>query len=211
MPKRPLTQQEQALGLLDQRGMARLSEFRAAGITAATISRMRDKGLVVQLGRGLYQRPDAPLDIHHSLAEAAKRVPRGVICLASALAFHGLTDTIPSRVWIAIATRDWRPQIDAPPIEVVRFPPHALASGIQTHAIEGVRVRITDPAKTIVDLFRMRRRAAGKTAGGTLAVEGLKAALRQRKATPAELARTANEAGVWDTVQPYLEALTVDA
>jgi predicted transcriptional regulator of viral defense system len=209
MKNRPLTQQERALALLDQRGIVRLAEFRAAGITAATIARMEHKGLLVQLSRGLYQRPDAPLDIHHALAEAAKRVPRGVICLASALAFHGLTDTIPSRVWMAVGSRDWRPQIDAPPIEVVRFPAMAFTTGIETHVIEGVPVRIYDPAKTVIDLFRVRRRA--KARGGTLAIEGLKAGLRQRKATPAQLARYAQDAGIGEVVQPYLEALTVDA
>jgi predicted transcriptional regulator of viral defense system len=207
-----LTQQERALALIDQRGMMRLSEFREAGITAATVSRMQQKGLVTQLGRGLYQHPDAPLDINHTLAEAAKRVPRGIICLASALAFHGLTDTIPSRVWIAIGSRDWRPQIDTPPVEIVRFPPKAFASGIERHAIEGVPVRIYDPAKTVVDLFRIRLRGKRQGgAGGSLAVEGLKAALRQRKATPAVLARYAIAAGIWVGMQPYLEALTTDA
>lgn len=205
------TQKQRALALLKQRGMARLAEFRAAGITAATVKRMEEKGLVVQLARGLYQRPDAPLGIHHSLAEAAKRVPRGVICLASALAFHGLTDTIPSRVWIAIGPRDWRPRLDAPPVEIVRFPAKAFETGNQIYAIEGVPVRITDPAKTVIDLFRVRQRGARKAAGGTLAVEGLKEALRQRKATPAEFAHYATEAGIWPVVQPYLEALTVDA
>jgi predicted transcriptional regulator of viral defense system len=213
MEKRALTQQERALTLIDQRGMMRLSEFREAGITAATVSRMQQKGLVTQLGRGLYQRPDAPLDINHTLAEAARRVPRGVICLASALAFHGLTDTIPSRVWIAIGSRDWRPQIDAPPVEIVRFPPKAFETGIERHAIEGVPVRIYDPAKTVVDLFRVRLRGGkrGGGAGGSLAVEGLKEALRQRKATPAVLARYAIAAGIWQDMQPYLEALTTDA
>jgi predicted transcriptional regulator of viral defense system len=214
MEKLPLRQQDRAVALLEQRGMARLAEFRAAGITAATVSRMEQKGLVTQLSRGLYQLPDVPLDTHHTLAEAAKRVPRGVICLTSALAFHGLTDTIPSRVWIAVGSRDWRPSIARPRIEVVRFPPKLLDTGIRTHVIEGVPVRMTDPAKTVIDLFRVRLRDGKRYAvapSANLAVEGMKEALRQRKATPAELARYAIEAGIWEAVQPYLEAMTVDA
>src|SRR5262245_10240338 len=98
--------QQRAISLLRERGIARLSEFIAAGITSATIARMEKRGQLLQLGRGLYQLPDTELDANHSLAEAAKRVPRGVVCLASALAFHDLTDTIPSRVWMAIGSRD---------------------------------------------------------------------------------------------------------
>jgi predicted transcriptional regulator of viral defense system len=95
-------QQDQALSLLRERGMARLSELTKAGVTAATVSRMKQRGLILQLGRGLYQLPDAATDANHTLAEAAKRVPRGVVCLTSALAFHELTDTIPAHVWMAI-------------------------------------------------------------------------------------------------------------
>src|SRR5215470_20263152 len=102
MTSQPDRQQDQAVSLLKERGMARLSELTKAGVTAATVSRMKEKGVIVRLARGLYQLPDASLDVNHSLAEAAKRVPKGVICLASALAFHDLTDTIPSRIWMAI-------------------------------------------------------------------------------------------------------------
>ncbi len=80
----------------------RLAELREAGVTAATMSRMERAGEVTRLSRGVYQLPDADLDPNHSLAEAAKRVPKGVVCLVSALAFHGLTDQLPPRVWMAI-------------------------------------------------------------------------------------------------------------
>jgi predicted transcriptional regulator of viral defense system len=200
--------------LLEQRGMMRLSEFIAEGITAATVARLEEAGGLVQLGRGLYQLPDAPLDANHSLAEAAKLVPRGVICLDSALAFHGLTDRIPSRIWVAIGPKDWRPRIDNPPITIVRFGPGIFDNGIDVHDIEHVLVRIYQPAKTISDLFfhafRQQRRYGSKTAV-THAVHGMKETLRLRKATPAEIARYADRAGIWQKVQPYLEALTVDA
>ena len=92
------TQRSQALALLKRRGMTRLAEFGQAGITATTVSRMEQAGEVVRLARGLYQLPDAALDPHQSLAEVARLVPKGVICLASALAFHGLTDQMPPKV-----------------------------------------------------------------------------------------------------------------
>jgi predicted transcriptional regulator of viral defense system len=194
--------------------MARLSEFTKAGVTAATVSRMKEKGLIARLGRGLYQLPDASTDANHSLAEAAKRVPKGVICLISALAFHELTDTIPSRVWMAIGPKDRRPRTDDPPLQIVRFGERVLSAGVKEHTVESVRVRIYNPAKTVVDMFRYRQSAGKrykKSPGLNLALEGLKEALRQRKATPAEIARYANEAGVWKAVRPYLEAMTANA
>lgn len=101
------TQRDQAIDLLRVKGIAHLSEFTDAGITAATIGRMVRTGDVNHLARGLYQLPDAPLDANRSLAEAAKRIPRGVVCLASALAYHELTDQFARAVWMAIGNRDW--------------------------------------------------------------------------------------------------------
>jgi predicted transcriptional regulator of viral defense system len=207
MPPVSETQQERAIALLKKQGMLRLSELKEAGITAATVSRMKEKGLVLHLSRGLYQLPDALFDSHHAL------VPKGTICLTSALAFHGLTDTIPSRVWVAIGAKDRRPRIETPPLQFVRYGEKVLTSGIKEHVIEGVRVRVYNPAKTVVDLFRYRRSAGKryqKSPGLNLALEGLREALRQRRASPAEIARYANEAGIWKVVQPYLQAMTAN-
>lgn len=199
------TQREQVLEILKDGSIVRLSEFRAEGITAATVSRMVDHGEVVRLSRGLYQLADAPLDANHSLAEAAKRVPKGVICLLSALAFHGLTDQLPRAVWMAIGTRDWAPTSGTPPTEIVRFTDALLSDDVITETIEGVPVKIFGVAKTIADCFRHRR-----TVGQTIALEGLQEALRQRKATPAEIARHAERGGVANVIRPYLEALTAN-
>jgi predicted transcriptional regulator of viral defense system len=207
-------QQDRAIALLSQRGMARLSELTDAGVTAATVSRMERNGKVIRLARGLYQLPNAPLDANHSLAEAAKLVPKGIICLQSALAYHDLTDRIPHSVWMAIGFENWRPRITQPPIQIVRFGPKVLPSGVEDHTIEGVPVRIYGAAKTVVDVFRFSHRAArryNQRPGLNQAIEGLREALRQRKATPAEIARYATEADIWNLVKPYLEALTADA
>src|ERR1700719_1476574 len=112
---------------------------------------------------------------------------------------------------MAIGPKDRRPRADHPPLQFVRFRHKMLRSGVEEHLIEGVRVRIYNPAKTIVDLFRYRQRAAKryqKSPGLNLALEGLREALRLRKATPSEIARYANEGGMWKVVQPYLEAMT---
>ena len=200
------SQQDRILALLGECGMMRHSEFRRAGIAPTAVSRAVDKGLVLQLRRGLYQLPGAPLDANHSLAEVTKLAPRGVVCLNSALAFHELTDVIPARVWMAIGRKDWRPRIERPVTSFLRFGPAVLTQGIEEHLIEGVSVRIYNPAKTVVDMFRYRREV-----GVNRAIEGLRETLRQRKARPAQIARYAADAGAWKLVQPYLEALTADA
>jgi predicted transcriptional regulator of viral defense system len=168
-------QREQLGAFLRARGIARLHEIRRAGITAATVSRLEREGIVTRLGRGLYQLTDAPLEGNHSLAEAAKRVPRGVICLVSALAFHGLTDQMPRRVWVAIGPKDWKPRIDSPPLRIVRFSDRFLRMGVETHEIEGIPVPIFGVAKTIADMFRHRR-----SVDTAVAVQALREALRQR-------------------------------
>jgi hypothetical protein len=115
---------------------------------------------------------------------------------------------------MAIGPKDWRPRIEKPPMLIVRFGPKVLEKGVETHLIESVPVRIYDPAKTVVDLFRYRQRAGRRyqnSTGLNLALEGLREALRQRKATPAKIAQYALEAGVWSAMEPYVNAMTANA
>ncbi|MGQ0671506.1 MAG: type IV toxin-antitoxin system AbiEi family antitoxin domain-containing protein [Hyphomicrobium sp.] len=208
------TQRDCVAQLLRDRGIARLRDLIAAGIAATTLTRMERAGEVVRVGRGLYQLPDAPASTHHDLAVVAKAVPSGVICLVSALSFHELTDVIPPRVWVAIGPKDRKPSFKYPALEVVRFSDKHLEGSVERHNIDGVAVPITTPARTIVDLFRYRQsqgRRFKSSPGLNIALEGLREALRQRKATPANIARLAEEAGIWAAVRPYLEAMTVNA
>jgi predicted transcriptional regulator of viral defense system len=201
----PTSQRQIAHALLRVRGIARLTELRDAGVTAATVSRMERDGEVLRLARGLYQLSDAPLDANHSLAEAAKRVPKGVVCLVSALAFHGLTDQLPKQVWLAIGQKDWTPKPDGTPIRIVRFTESLLNDNVETHVVEGVSVKVFGIVKTIADCFRYRNKI-----GLSVAIEGLQEALRQRKANPGEIARQAKRGGVATVIRPYLEALTAN-
>lgn len=200
-----LSQKQIAHTFLAAHGIARLKELREAGVTGATLSRMERDGEVLRLARGLYQHPDATLDAHHSLAEAAKRVPKGVVCLVSALAFHGLTDQLPKRVWLAIGGKDWSPKADGTPLRIVRFADDLLRKDVEMHRIEGVPVKIFGVAKTVADCFRYRNKI-----GLPVALGGLQEALRQRKATAGEIARQAGRGGVATVIRPYLEALTVN-
>lgn len=109
---------------------------------------------------------------------------------------------MPRRVWMAIGGKDWRPRITQPAIRFVRFPARGLEWQVRTHMIEGVAVRITSPARTVVDLFRYRR-----TVGQNVAIEGLRQVLRTRKATPSDLHAIAMEMNQWRLIRPYLEAI----
>lgn len=200
-----VTQRQIAQAVLAERGIARLAELLDAGVTAATISRMERAGEVLRLARGLYQLPDAELDVNHSLAEVAKRAPKAVICLVSALAFHGLTDQLPRQIWLAIGRKDWAPKPVGPAMRIVRFTESLLNESIETHVIEGVPVRVFGIAKTIADCFRYRNKI-----GLSIAIEGLQETLRQRRATPGEIANQAERGGVGTVIRPYLEALTAN-
>jgi predicted transcriptional regulator of viral defense system len=151
------TQRAQALELLGVRPMMRLKDFAAHGIGPETLARLVREGIVVRPARGLYQLAVGSADARRALAEAAALVPKGIVCLVSALQFHGLT-LLPSSIWTAIERTAWRPRIHYPPMRFVRFAGAALTEGIERHHIEGVAVAITDPGRTIVDRFRYRAR-----------------------------------------------------
>jgi predicted transcriptional regulator of viral defense system len=185
------------------RPIARAHELRAAGIQPVTIARARADGEIDQIARGLYQRSGAEVDGAQALAEASKRVPGGVIAMVSALAYHGLTDQMPRKVWIAVGRTAWKPVSGYPPLRVVRLSDKYLSQGIEHHAIAGVSVPIYSAPKTIADLFRNPA-----LVDRSVAVEGLRAALEQRKASPAQLAEAAQAGGVWRVMRPYIEALT---
>jgi predicted transcriptional regulator of viral defense system len=197
------TQRDRLRELLVRHPVARAQELRDAGIAAATIARAVQNGEIERISRGFYKRPEAPIDIAHALAETAKRIPKGVIAMVSALAFHGLTDQMPRKVWVAIGPGEWSPVSSYPPARIVRFSEKYLRQGIEHHMISGVSVPIYSVAKTLADLFRN-----SKLVDRSVAVEGLRAALERRKATPGAIAQAAKEGGAWRIMRPYLEALT---
>lgn len=191
--------------LLEARRMMRAQELRDAGISAQTIARAVENGEVERISRGVYQKSGAEIEENQTLAEAAMRVPNGVIALVSALAFHELTDQMPRRVWMAIGASDWQPVQSYPPLRIVRFTEPYLRQDIEHHMIAGVPVPIYSIPKTLADLFRNPR-----LVDRSVAVEGLRAALQQRKATPSAIAQGAKSGGAWTMMRPYLEALTSD-
>lgn len=208
------TQIDRAVALLKARGMVRAAEFREAGIAATTLARMKASGAIAQVARGLYELPDTGFDANRAFAEIAKIAPRSVICLTSALAFHDLTDIIPAKVFVAIGQKDRQPKANSSLFRFVHFSEAQLRSGVERHIVHQVPVQIFDAAKTVVDLFRYARGTGARykhSPGLNIALEGMREALRTRKATPAQIARYATEASVWKSVAPYLEAMTANA
>ena len=197
------SQRAQLKALVSGKSVVRAQELRSAGIAGSTIQRALDDGDLVRIGRGLYQDPQSDIESEQTLAEVAKRIPKGIIAMVSALAYHGLTDQMPRKTWVAIGASDWSPVSDYPPVRIVRFADKYLHHGVERQRISGVDVPIFSIPKTLADIFRN-----GRLVDRSVAVEGLRAALDQRKATPAEIADAARAGGAWRVMRPYLEALT---
>jgi len=194
---------EQLLQLARKAGVVRAREVKEQGIHPEYLRRLCQQGRLMRIGRGLYRLPDADITQHHALAQACKRVPKGVICLLSALRFHDLTTQMPREVWMAINRTMRDPRDGYPPLRIVRFSGKALTEGIEEHSIEGVTARIYRPAKTIADCFKHRNEI-----GLDVALEALREGWRERRFTMDEIWRYAETCRVANVMRPYLEALT---
>jgi predicted transcriptional regulator of viral defense system len=188
--------------LLKDEGVVRSGELESLGESRVAISRLVDQGFIERVGRGLYTLPDRDVSANFVLARAAKRIPRGVVCLLSALQFHGMTTQLPRDVWMAIGEKDWRPASSGMRIRIVRFSPASLQAGVVIHRVDGVGVPVFNPAKTIADCFKYRNKL-----GLDVAIEALRDGLRERKCTADELSHYARVNRVSAVMRPYMEAL----
>jgi predicted transcriptional regulator of viral defense system len=192
---------EQVLDILRQQSVLRPRDLRPYGISPMYLSALCDEGRITRLARGLYRLPDADITEHHTLAQACKRVPQGVVCLLSALLFHSLTTESPFKVWMAIEMKSRLPRITYPALRFFRFSGAALNAGIETHLIEGVPVRVYSPAKTVVDCFKYRNKI-----GLDVAIAALRDCRRQHMCTNDDLWQYAKLCRVSNVMWPYLEA-----
>jgi predicted transcriptional regulator of viral defense system len=138
----PNPAEDKVMALVRRSGVLRPRDLAQHDISRQYLLRLESRGEIKNVGRGLDIATETRLTVHHSLVEASKRVPRGIICLLSALRCHGLTTQSPSEVWIAIDNKAWRPGVDKPRLHIVRFSKEALTSGIEGHVIEKVHVRV---------------------------------------------------------------------
>jgi predicted transcriptional regulator of viral defense system len=195
-------QKHQALQIIRQLGIARAAELEAHGVPRAQIYRLVREGLIERQARGIYVANRHPFTAEHTLAQVAKRVPGGVLCLLTALRFHELTTQAPAEVWIALPERARKPRLDYPRLRVARFSGAALTEGIETHRLENVDVRVYSAAKTVADCFKYRNKV-----GIDVAVEALRDFSRKHRGGATELARFARICRVTRVMQPYLDAI----
>jgi predicted transcriptional regulator of viral defense system len=197
------SKRQSAIDLAQKLRLIRPRDFAAHDLPRAYLFRLSQEGILQRLGRGLYQYVDASLDPNQSLAEAAKLVPHGAVCLLSALRFHDLTTQMPHQVWMTIGPKARAPKIAAPRVQIVRASGKSLTEGIERHRIEGVDVPIYGAAKTVVDCFKYRR-----LVGMEAAIEALRECRRRRCASMDDIWRFAEICRVTNVMRPYLEALS---
>ncbi len=197
----PRSTEQAVLRLAGERGVIGPQDLVARDLNPNQLSRLARRGLLTRVARGLYASLDASASEHHTLAEAARLYPKAVVCLLSALEFHGLTTQAPFQVWLAIDVKAWKPTRGGPPVRWVRSSGAALTAGIEAHELEGVPVRVYSRAKTVVDCFKFRSKV-----GLDVAIEALRD-YRARKGSVDELWHYARICRVRNVMHPYLEAI----
>jgi len=180
----------------------RARDAAALGFHSVDLRRLTEEGLVERVARGLYRLADAEPTENYTIAAVCARIPRAIVCLLTALRVHELGTQLPREVWIAVPHKARAPRIREFPVKVVRFSGASLRYGVETVRLEGMPVRITDPARTVVDCYRFRR-----LVGPEAAREALRAALREHKATPEQIWRAADACRARALLRPVLEAL----
>lgn len=203
MPSR--TDSDRLLTLVRRRGFLRSRELAPLGLSRETLRRLEAAGQVIRRARGLYVASAHSFDEQETVAAASARVRHGVVCLLSALRFHGLTTQNPAEVWFAIERKARLPKVDDLPLRIVRFSGKAWTTGIEEHRVNRTPIRVYSPAKTVADCFKYRRKI-----GTDIAVEALRDCWRSRKATADELWRYAKICRVTNVMQPYLETVLSD-
>ena len=196
------TDRDRLLKLARQRAVITASDVARAGIHSQQITRLVADGTLERITRGTYRLVERPITEHHGFVVATRVVPHGVICLLSALDFHGIGTQLPSEVWVAIERGTRAPVAGQLPLIVVRFSGAAFTEGTETHRIEGERVRVYSVAKTLADLFKKRNQV-----GLDVALEALREAWRERRFTMDALDRAAHVCRVERVMRPYVEAI----
>ena len=183
-------------------GILRTAQALRTGIHPSTLYTMRDAGSLEVVSRGVYRLAGSKPLGNPDLVTVATRVRGGVICLISALAFHEITTQIPHEVHVALQRGAQEPRLDHPPIKTYRFTRQAFTTGVGTHELDGVSVRIYSPEKTLTDCFKFRNKVGLDTA-----VEAVRFYRERRSVNVDALMRYAAICRVEKVMRPYLEAI----
>ena len=188
--------------LRKHKGVLRMSQALREGVGRSTLYAMRDTGELERLGRGLYRLKSMPPLSHPDFVTVAAKIPRGVICLVSALAHHDLTTQVPHEVQIALERGSARPRLQYPPLRIFWFSAAAYRAGIEKVELDGVAVQIYSPEKTVVDCFKYRNKL-----GMDVVLEAIRLWRDKRAGHAKALIDHARTCRVEAVVRPYLEAV----
>lgn len=198
----PTTQAQRVLELVLTKGIVRGTELDRLGIHRMHLKRLVDRGLLVQRSRGIYEAAQPRMSEHDSVIEVVARAPKATLCLLTALCLHQLTTQNPFEVWIMIDRKARKPSINYPPIRVVRASGLALSKGVTAMKVDGMDINVTTVAKTVADCFKYR-----SAVGVDVAIEALRDAWRQKKASMDDIVAAAKIDRVATVMRPYLESL----
>jgi predicted transcriptional regulator of viral defense system len=190
------------LHLAAEQQIVRAKDAAGLGIPRNYLGRLVQRGLLEKVRRGLYTSPQFSGTEHISLVEVSYQLPKGIVCLLSALRFHNFTTQSPHEVWIAVGQKAWAPKLPSPSIRLVRMSGQALHFGVEEHPIAGTIIRVFNPAKTVADCFKFRNKI-----GVEVAIEALKESRKTKKATMDELWAAAKVCRMANVMRPYLESL----
>lgn len=202
--KQPVaTIEKSALGLARRKGLLRARDLKAQGLPTVVLTRLVAAGKIQRVARGLYSLPNKQVNEHRSLAEVALRVPRGVVCLLSALRVHEIGTQAPFEVWLAVSNNVVAPRLEQPALRIVRMSESTLTEGVERVVVDGITVPVFCAAKTVADCFKYRNKI-----GLDVALEALHEGWRLKRFTMDELTRYATINRVANVMRPYLESLT---
>ncbi|WP_457336343.1 type IV toxin-antitoxin system AbiEi family antitoxin domain-containing protein [Rhizobacter sp. P5_C2] len=196
------THEQAVLKLAKQRPLLRARDLAEHAVPTVVLSRLVAAGKLERIARGVYSLPARKLSEHRSLAEVSLRVPQGVVCLLSALRMHGIGTQAPFEVWVAIPHHSPTPRLDQPALRVVRMSGQAFTEGVDRIMVDGVKVPVFNPAKTVADCFKHRNKI-----GIDVALEALRDGWSQRKLTMDAIWHYANIDRVANVMRPYLESV----
>jgi predicted transcriptional regulator of viral defense system len=183
-------------------GTFRVKEAINAGVHPRTLYTMRDEGIIEKLGRGVYRFADMPVLGNPDLATVAMKVPKGVICLISALSYHEITTEIPHQIYLALPRGAEPPRMDYPPLRIFWFSGPAFEEGIENHDVDGIHIMVYSPEKTLADCFKYRNKI-----GLDVVLEALKFYRQRKRFKVDELMRYARICRVEKVMRPYVETI----
>jgi len=183
-------------------GVLKTAQALKLGIHSRDLYAMQSQGVVEPLSRGLYRLKSMRPFSQPDLATVAHKIPQGVICLISALAFHEITTEIPHEVSVALKKGAEKPRLDYPPTRFIWLSPQAFDSGIEDHQVDGVSLKVYSPEKTVADCFKFRNKI-----GMDVAIEALKFCRERKRSKVDTLMKFAKIDRVEKVMKPYLEAI----